>query len=101
MTILIDEWDDELRLRRNQLDVLHAHNRLIQTRAEINRRRSSLGIENIRNVNTQSREDNPSPPLPLHIINDSSNDSCKENESCNDEILLLDCIASSMLKTSS
>ena len=100
MTISIDEWDDELRLRRNQLDVLHAHNRLIQTRAEINRRRSSLGIETLKYATTQSPDDNPSPSLPLHIINDSSNDSCKEKENCNDGILL-DCITSSMLKTSS
>ena len=100
MTIFVEEWDDELRLKRNQLDVLQAHNRLIQTRAEINRRRSSLGIETLRYTNTQSRDDNPSSSSPLHMINDSSNDSYKENEHCNEGIIL-ECIRSSMLKTSS
>jgi len=40
-----DEWDDELRLKRNQLDVLQAHNRFIQTKEEINRRNSGINLE--------------------------------------------------------
>merc|ERR1719322_710879 len=42
-----DEWDDELRLKRNQLDVLQAHNRFIQTKEEINRRNSGINLENV------------------------------------------------------
>ena len=43
-----EEWaDDELHLKRHQLDVLNAHNRLIQIQAEITRRRSSLGLSDV------------------------------------------------------
>ena len=58
-----DEWDDELRLKRNQLDVLHAHNRFIQTREEINRRRSSLGLEPLRNENLHQHNSGDLVPL--------------------------------------
>ena len=76
----LDEWDDELRLKRNQLDVLQAHNRFIQTKEEINRRNSGINLEaaveqdkNIDQKNNNSSSDFSS------VVSSNSNEKIKDH----------------------
>jgi len=96
-----DEWDDELRLKRNQLDVLQAHNRFIQTKEEINRRHSSLNLEAIvyqANVNQKQQDGNNDSSTVLPSVDINSNIKTKDIENGND-VILIDCKLASDLKS--
>ena len=71
----LDEWDDELRLKRNQLDVLQAHNRFIQTKEEINRRNSGINLEAVveQDKNIDQKNNNSSSDF-SSVVSSNSNE---------------------------
>ena len=86
-----DEWDDELRLKRNQLDVLQAHNRFIQTKEEINRRLSAFNLEtnvNEPSVIQQQEENNCDSSIILPSVDINSNVKATDIEHVNEAVLV-------------
>jgi len=75
-----DEWDDELRLKRNQLDVLQAHNRFIQTKEEINRRNSGINLEAVveQDKNIDQKNNNSSSDF-SSVVSSNSNEKIKDH----------------------
>ena len=94
MIIFSDEWDDELRLKRNQLDVLQAHNRFIQTKEEINRRNSGFSLDPAKETIICPITDSS----PSAIGEKDVNGNVKEADNPNDAILI-DCREPSHLKS--
>ena len=94
--IFLDEWDDELRLKRNQLDVLQAHNRFIQTKEEINRRNSGITLEaSSQPEKTMDKENNNESLDFASTVDTNSNENMKDTDATNDNILV-DCTRSSL-----
>ena len=94
--IFLDEWDDELRLKRNQLDVLQAHNRFIQTKEEINRRNSGITLEaSLQPEKTMDKENNNESLDFVSAVDTNSNENMKDTDATNDNILV-DCTRTSL-----
>ena len=94
--IFLDEWDDELRLKRNQLDVLQAHNRFIQTKEEINRRNSGITLEaSSQPEKTMDKENNNESLDFVSAVDTNSNENMKDTDATNDNILV-DCTRTSL-----
>ena len=92
------EWDDELRLKRNQLDVLQAHNRFIQTKEEINGCNSSTNLEAMQCEIISQENDNGNSTTGFSMVDINSNgEKSKDVENTNDGILI-DCTRTSSLK---
>jgi len=89
-----DEWDDELRLKRNQLDVLQAHNRFIQTKEEINRRNSGFSLDPAKETIICPTTDGNSSTIGEKDVNGN----VKEVDNPNDAIII-DCREPSHLKS--
>ena len=94
LIIFSDEWDDELRLKRNQLDVLQAHNRFIQTKEEINRRNSGFSLDPAKETIICPATDGNSSTIGEKDVNGN----VKEVDNPNDAIII-DCREPSHLKS--
>ena len=94
LIIFSDEWDDELRLKRNQLDVLQAHNRFIQTKEEINRRNSGFSLDPAKETIICPTTDGNSSTIGEKDVNGN----VKEVDNPNDAIII-DCREPSHLKS--